>query len=188
MKPFYNTAKDYLKSIDTTWERIDWERVENLSNDLFDAWKSGAKVFTCGNGGSAANANHLANDFLHGISPQDGKGMKVHALTANSAVNTCLANDKGYENIFSNQLSALADTDDILIVFSGSGNSPNVIEATRKANNLGMKTHAILGFDGGKCKDLVGNTVLIPIDNMQVAEDFQMMIGHIIMLNLKGRN
>ena len=114
--------------------------------------------------------------------------MKVHALTANVAVNTCLANDTGYENIFSKQLNALADTNDILIVFSGSGNSPNIVEAIRKANVIGMKTHAILGFDGGKCKKLAGNAIHIPIDNMQVAEDFQMMIGHILMLDLKGRN
>ena len=188
MEQFYKTAKDYLKSIDTTWERIDWERVKKLSNDLFDAWKTGNKVFTCGNGGSASNANHLANDFLYGISPEDGNGMKVHSLTANVAVNTCLANDTGYENIFSNQLSALADTNDILIVFSGSGNSPNVVEAIRRANAIGMNTHAILGFDGGKCKEVAGNVIQIPIDNMQVAEDFQMMIGHILMLDLKGRN
>ena len=188
MEQLYITAKNYLQSIDTTWERIDWVRVKNLSNDLFDAWKSGTKVFICGNGGSASNANHLANDFLYGISPEDGKGLKVHALTANIAVNTCLANDTGYENIFSNQLSALADTNDILIVFSGSGNSPNVVEAIRKANTLEMKTHAILGFDGGKCKEFAGNAIHIPIDNMQVAEDFQMMIGHILMLDLKGRN
>ena len=114
--------------------------------------------------------------------------MKVHSLTANVAVNTCLANDTGYENIFSNQLSALADTHDILIVFSGSGNSPNVVEAIRVANTLGMKTHAILGFDGGKCKELADNPIHIPINNMQVAEDFQMMIGHILMTDLKGRN
>ena len=105
--------------------------------------------------------------------------MKVHALTSNSAVNTCLANDTGYENIFSNQLSALADTDDILIVFSGSGNSPNVIEATRKANNLGMKTHAILGFDGGKCKEIAKNTVHVPVSDMLVSEDIQMIIFNI---------
>ena len=188
MEKFYKTVKDYLQSIDFTWERIDWERVKVLSNDLFHGWQSGSKVFVCGNGGSAANANHLANDFLYGISPEKGKGLKVHSLTANTAVNTCLANDTGYENIFSNQLSALADAHDILIVFSGSGNSPNVVEAIRMANTLGMKTHAILGFDGGKCKELADNPIHIPIDNMQVAEDFQMMIGHILMMDLKGRN
>ena len=188
MDQFYKTTTNYIKSINCSWEKIDWEKVKTLSKDLLNAWKSGAKVFTCGNGGSAANSNHLANDFLYGISPEDGKGLKVHSLSSNIAVNTCLANDTGYKNIFSNQLIALADANDILIVFSGSGNSPNVVEAVLRANKIGMKTHAVLGFDGGKCKELAGNAIHIPIDNMQVAEDFQMIIGHILMLDLKRRN
>ena len=178
----------YQISLEKAWNEINWDLVKNLSEDLKSAWKSGTQVFICGNGGSATNANHLANDFLYGISPKDGKGMKVHSLCTNVAVTTCLANDTGYENIFSNQLSTLAESKDILIVFSGSGNSPNVVEALLKAHGMGMKTHAILGFDGGKCKELAGNAIHIPIDNMQVAEDFQMMIGHILMLDLKGKN
>jgi len=181
-------ANNYIKSINSIWDRIDWGRVKTLSKDLYNAWKSGTRVFICGNGGSASNANHLANDFLYGISPVEGKGMKVHSLTANIAVNTCLANDTGYENVFSGQLSALANARDILIAFSGSGNSQNIVEAINMARTLGMKTHAILGFDGGKCKELVDNPIHIPIDNMQIAEDFQMMIGHIIMMDLKESN
>ena len=184
----HKLAQNYLKLINSIWEKIDWDKVNNLSDDLFHAWKSGTQVFICGNGGSASNANHLANDFLYGISPLDGKGMKVHSLTANTAVNTCLANDTGYENIFSGQLSALANANDLLIAFSGSGNSQNIIEAIKMAKSLGIKTHAVLGFDGGKCRDLVDNPIHIPVDNMQIAEDFQMIIGHIIMMDLKERN
>ena len=188
MNNLFAIIDHYQNSLSNAWNKIDWHLVKILSDDLKSAWKSGTQVFICGNGGSATNANHLANDFLYGISPEDGKGMKVHSLCANVAVNTCLANDTGYENIFSKQLIALANVNDILIVFSGSGNSPNVVEAIRKANAIGMKTHAILGFDGGKCKELAGNAIHIPIDNMQVAEDFQMIIGHILMLDLKERN
>jgi D-sedoheptulose 7-phosphate isomerase len=184
----HKSAQNYNKLINSTWEKIDWDKVNNLSSDLLHAWKSGTQVFTCGNGGSASNANHLANDFLYGISPLDGKGMKVHSLTANTAVNTCLANDTGYENIFSGQLSALANANDLLIAFSGSGNSQNIIEAIKMAKSLGIKTHAVLGFDGGKCRELVDNPIHIPVDNMQIAEDFQMMIGHILMMELKKRN
>ena len=90
----HKSVQNYNKLINSTWGKIDWDKVNNLSNDLFHAWKSGTQVFICGNGGSASNANHLANDFLYGISPLDGKGMKVHSLTANTSVNTCLANDK----------------------------------------------------------------------------------------------
>jgi D-sedoheptulose 7-phosphate isomerase len=129
----------------------------------------------------------LANDFLYGISPKNGLGLKVHSMTANIAINTCLANDTGYENIFSKQLTVLANRNDILIVFSGSGNSPNVIKAIEQGNSMGMKTHAILGFDGGKCKELANNAIHIPTESMQIAEDFQMIIGHILMLDLKDR-
>ena len=188
MSNLFAIKNHYQISLTNAWNMINWDLVKNLSDDLKSAWKSGKQVFICGNGGSATNANHLANDFLYGISPKDGKGMKVHSLCANIAVNTCLANDTGYENIFSNQLSTLAESKDILIVFSGSGNSPNVVEALLKAHDMGMKTHAILGFDGGKCKELADNPIHIPIENMQVAEDFQMMIGHILMLDLKGKN
>jgi D-sedoheptulose 7-phosphate isomerase len=184
----FDIKNHYQNSHTNAWNNLNWDYVKTLSDDLKSAWKSGNQVFICGNGGSATNANHLANDFLYGISPEDGKGMKVHSLCANVAVNTCLANDTGYENIFSKQLIALANAYDILIIFSGSGNSPNVVEAVRMAKTLGMKTHAILGFDGGKCKELADNPIHIPIDNMQVAEDFQMMIGHILMLDLKGKN
>ena len=187
MSNLFAIKESYQVSLTNAWDKINWDLVKNLSEDLKAAWKSGTQVFICGNGGSATNANHLANDFLYGISPEIGKGMKVHSLCANVAVNTCLANDTGYENIFSKQLISLADANDILIVFSGSGNSPNVIEAVLMAKSLGMKTHAILGFDGGKCKELTDNPIHIPIDNMQVAEDFQMMIGHILMLDLKAK-
>ena len=86
----------YQISLEKAWNEINWDLVKNLSEDLKSAWKSGNQVFICGNGGSATNANHLANDFLYGISPEDGKGMKVHSLCTNVAVTTCLANDTGY--------------------------------------------------------------------------------------------
>ena len=185
MKKIFDQAENYLNSINEAWEALDWALVQILLDDLHKAWTSGSKVFICGNGGSAANANHLANDLLYGISPSDEKGLHFHSLASNMAVNSCLANDTGYSNIFSKQLGVLGQKNDILIVFSGSGNSPNVVEAIKKAKTLGINTHAIVGFDGGKCKKYADNAIHIPLDNMQIAEDFQMMIGHILMLELK---
>src|SRR3954462_8459825 len=101
-----------------------WEAVEALGHDLLECWKSGRQVFLCGNGGSAGNAVHLANDFLYGISKTRGSGLRVHALPANSSVLTCLANDEGYDEICALQLAVQARADDVLIVLSGSGNSP----------------------------------------------------------------
>ena len=159
-------------------------QLEKLVTALLDAWANDRNVFLCGNGGSAANAVHLANDFLYGLGVRKGKGLKVEALSANSAVVTCLANDLGYEHIFSAQLHVKGAPGDVLIALSGSGNSSNIIKAIELANAIGMKTFAILGFSGGKCKDLAQISLHFPVDDMQIAEDLQTVVGHICMQRL----
>ena len=94
---------------------------------------------------------------------------------------TCLGNDIGYEAIYEKQLNTLAKKGDILITFSGSGNSENIVRAIELAKDRGVKTHAILGFDGGKCKSLADNAIHLDLNDMQISEDFQMIIGHILM-------
>jgi len=145
------------------------------------AWDSNNTIFLCGNGGSAGNAIHLANDFIYGAGVKRGIGLRVEALSANSAVLTCLANDIGYENIFSEQLRVKANKGDVLVVLSGSGNSSNVIRALEMGNSLGMETFAILGYTGGKCKEIAQHPIHFEIDDMQIAEDLQLIIGHMIM-------
>ena len=100
MTSISNSLVAYKEKLDLVWNSINHHQIERLEEDLLSAWKNDKSVFICGNGGSAANANHLANDLLYGINP-DGKGIKVHSLCANSSINTCLANDTGYENVFS---------------------------------------------------------------------------------------
>ena len=143
------------------------------------------KVFICGNGGSAANAIHLANDLHYGIGGCGGDkvigGIQVEALTANQGIVTCLANDIGYENIFSHQLQVKAAADDILIVLSGSGNSKNILKALRTAKQLKMKSVAILAFDGGESLSLADVSIHFSINDMQIAEDTQLIVGHICM-------
>jgi len=146
-----------------------------------DAWVSENTIYFCGNGGSAGNAIHLANDFIYGAGKKNGRGLRVEALSANPAVLTCLANDVGYEAIYSEQLKVKAKPGDILIVLSGSGNSPNVIEAIKTGNDLGMKTCAILGYSGGMCKELAHLPIHFAVDDMQIAEDLQLSVGHICM-------
>jgi D-sedoheptulose 7-phosphate isomerase len=159
-------------------------QLEKLIAALLESWAEGSSVYLCGNGGSAANAIHLANDFLYGVGLRKGKGLKVEALSANPAVVTCLANDLGYDHIFSAQLHVKGAPGDVLIALSGSGNSPNIIKAIERANAIGMKTFAILGFSGGKCKDLAQTSLHFPVDDMQIAEDLQTVVGHICMQRL----
>ena len=107
--------------------------------------------------------------------------MRVEALPANTGIITCLANDTGYENIYSNQLKVRANQDDILIALSGSGNSGNIVNAIKTARDLGMRSVAILAFDGGQCKELADLSIHFPINDMQLAEDTQLIIGHLCM-------
>jgi D-sedoheptulose 7-phosphate isomerase len=158
--------------------------VHKLYKEIIFTWKNKKNFFICGNGGSAANAIHIANDFLYGAGVSNKKGLRVEALTSNSAVLTCLANDIGYENIFSQQIKVKGEKNDLLLVLSGSGNSKNVINAIKEAKKLKLKTFAILGFDGGKCIKLADRSIHIKIDDMQICEDFQMILLNIIMQKL----
>jgi D-sedoheptulose 7-phosphate isomerase len=174
----------YFETIESVIAGRDWSDVVYLVETLERCWREGRQLFLCGNGGSAANAIHLANDFLYGIDKVSGRGLRVTALPANAAVMTCLANDIAYEDIFSQQLTVQARRGDVLIVLSGSGNSPNIVKALRRAREMGVVSFAILGFAGGKSLALADHPIYFPVNDMQVAEDLQMMVGHMAMQRL----
>jgi D-sedoheptulose 7-phosphate isomerase len=172
---------DYSSRLQSVLQTSDWTMVARLAEDLLDCWRTGAQVFLCGNGGSAGNAVHLANDLLYGISRTQGSGLRVHALPANTSVLTCLANDVGYDEIFSMQLAVQARKRDVLIALSGSGNSPNIVKALQQARQIGMRSYAILGYSGGKSKALADVSIHFPVDDMQISEDLQLIVGHMVM-------
>ena len=178
-------AKDLILGYSSKLQEVltssDWSSVNLLAQDMLRCWKEKRQVFFCGNGGSAGNAVHLANDFLYGIAKKTGGGLKVQALSANSAVMTCLANDVGYESIFSEQLAVQAQAGDLLIALSGSGNSPNILRVIDQAKAMDVKSYAILGFTGGKCKELADVPIHFPVNDMQIAEDMQLIVGHMMM-------
>jgi D-sedoheptulose 7-phosphate isomerase len=178
---------DYARRLSHTLQGFDWTPVESLAAELLDCWRCGRQVFLCGNGGSAGNANHLANDFTYALSKRKGSGLRVHALSANPAVLTCLANDTGYENIFAYQLAIQGQRDDVLLAFSGSGNSPNILRALEEAGRIGMRSYAVLGYDGGKARMLADVPIHFAVDDMQIAEDTQTIIGHMIVQWLYAR-
>lgn len=172
-----------VKGFDTLATNPSWPRIQE---EFARVRKRGAGVFLAGNGGSAANANHLANDLIYGVN-QHGRGaFRVHSLAANPSVLTCLGNDVGFENVFSNQLEALAESGDLLLVFSGSGNSPNIIQALKAAKKLGVTSVALLGYDGGGAKALADLPIHFPIHDMQAVEDLHMIVGHLLMKVLQG--
>jgi D-sedoheptulose 7-phosphate isomerase len=174
-------AADYARRLAAVLSDHDWADVARLAEDLRDCRGSGRQVFLCGNGGSAGNAIHLANDFLYGISKTFGVGLRVTALPANSSVLTCLANDLGYDTVFSAQLAVQARRGDVLIALSGSGNSPNILKALEQAKAMGMKTYAILGYNGGKARAMADVPIHFQVNDMQLSEDLQLVVGHIVM-------
>ena len=165
-------------------EALDEKCLQKIFDIILQCWKDGRTLFICGNGGSAANSVHLANDYLYGIGNGEKPGMRVVGLPANEAVMTCLANDVGYDSVFSSQLNALASEGDVLMVLSGSGNSPNVVKAIEKSKDLNMQSIALLGFSGGHCKSIADLVLHFDIDDMQIAEDMQLVVGHMIMKHL----
>jgi len=173
--------KSYTDSLSNALRLDAMQQVPLLGKALHEAWKEGRCVYLCGNGGSAGNAIHLANDLLYGAGVRSSTGLRVEALSANSAVLTCLANDIGYDEIYAAQIRVKANKGDILIALSGSGNSLNIVKALEAGNRLGMATFAILGFNGGKCKDIAQHPIHFAVHDMQIAEDLQLIVGHICM-------
>ncbi|MBR9884468.1 MAG: SIS domain-containing protein [Oceanospirillales bacterium] len=181
-------CRGYADRLSSLLATTDWSPVEQLATECRRLIDEGKQLFICGNGGSAGNAVHLANDFLYGVSPKQARALKVEALSANSAVLTCLGNDLGYAEIFARQLQVKAEPGDLLLVLSGSGNSANILRALEVARDKGVVSYALLGYSGGKAKDMADVAIHFPLDDMQIAEDMQLIVGHMLMrmLNDEG--
>ena len=155
------------------------EQIQKVIDILQKAKENGNKVFLLGNGGSAATASHLICDL------SKMKKMKAIALTDSIPLITAWSNDDDYSVIFKEQLKPLAEKNDVVIGFSGSGNSKNVIEAIEFANNIGCITIGLAGYDGGKLKDVVDECITVEINNMQISEDMHLILGHVIAILLE---
>ena len=169
---------DYLKQI---LDSINLFEIRGFVETLLDARKRDAMVFFIGNGGSAATASHFANDIAIGSREYD-KPFRVISLCDNQAVITAIANDDGYEKIFSQQLKVLLKKQDVVVSISASGNSPNLIHAINVAKKMSATTVGISAFDGGKMKDIVDFSVHVPTEKGEYgpAEDAHMILDHLV--------
>ena len=141
--------QQYLTDLKTTLDALDSAQIKAVRDRVAAVRERGGQLFLCGNGGSAATASHLANDLGKGASyGRQGPRFRVIALTDNIPWITALANDVGYEVIFSEQLRNLGQSGDLLLAISGSGNSPNIIEAVGVAKEIGMEVIGWTGFGG----------------------------------------
>ena len=140
---------------------------------------AGHKILLCGNGGSAADAQHIAAE-LTGRYKIERKGLPAIALTTDTSALTAIGNDYGYEHVFSRQVEALARKGDLLIGISTSGNSRNVIYALQKAKEIGCRTIGFSGKGGGKMNDVCDLNIIIPSDDTARIQEMHIMIGHIL--------
>jgi phosphoheptose isomerase len=149
-----------------------------LSDAVLRAFNNGGKLLTCGNGGSAAEAAHLAEEFT-GRFYRERKSLPGICLSIDGTLLTCIGNDYGFDDIFSRQVQSLGMPNDILIVFSSSGNSKNIVRALEAAKERGVVTGAFLGKTGGKCKGLAEHEIIVQSVNpsaMRIQECHQLMI------------
>lgn len=179
----------YKKTVISAMDALKHDEIEKFMNLLLDAYKNDRFVFVIGNGGSAANASHLAQDLAKGTktSVSQVKRLKALSLTDNLPFLTAQGNDEGYESVFEQQLRTFASKGDLLISISGSGNSPNIIKAVEWANNNGLTTVGITGFDGGKLKKISHHSVNVVLNDMCTSESIHSIIFHYIILELRER-
>ena len=159
-------------------QSVDLIEVDRAVAILLDAYRTGALVFSCGNGGSAAVANHLQCDHLKGVRTDTDLTPRVVSLASNVEVLTAIGNDIGYDDVFAYQLRAQGRPGDVLIAISSSGRSENIVQAIQCARKGGIRTIALTGFDGGPARMLADVAIHIDCTNYGVVEDFHQAIMH----------
>lgn len=173
-------VEEYLERLRLLVDTMPVERIEAIGDILFDAYRHGRQVFVAGNGGSAATASHLACDLGKSTIRRNLRRLRIVSLNDNVPLLTALANDAGYDQVFSEQLVNLIGAGDVLIVLSGSGRSPNILEAIRYARSRSATVIALLGFDGGEAVELADEYVLVPSDEYGLIEDLHMVLNHVL--------
>jgi len=176
---------DYAQRVNRGILSVDKTQFQKAFDVLCDAYLNGKKeVFICGNGGSLTMSDHFHCDHGKGTHFDAKMKPRIQPLT-NGSILTAIANDIGYDEVFSFQLNFKAKSDDILVAISASGNSPNIIRAITKAKELGMTVVAFVGFDGGKAKDLADVCLWVREDNYGIIEDCHQSFMHILAQSIR---
>lgn len=154
--------------------------VERAARLIASAFAAGRKLLICGNGGSAADAQHVAGEFVNQFLAKGRRALPALALTTDGGVLTCVANDTGFERVFARQVEAFGGGGDVLLAITTSGNSPNVVAAAETARALGMKVVGLLGRDGGRVRPLCDLALVVAADDTQRVQETHNLIGHVL--------
>ena len=184
---------DYVRRLQEELARVEGAEIQRMADLIYRAWQDEKFVFIFGNGGSACNATHMAEDLgksslrERDLNDETKKRLKVMSLTDNLGWILAVGNDCGYDQIFVQQLMNYGQKGDLLIAISGSGNSPNVLAAVDWANRHGLKTVGMTGYNGGKLRQMQHAGVHVPLDDMGMVEGIHGCLIHWIVDDLYGR-
>lgn len=188
-------VNNYISNLTAVASRLPKDLIEQVIETLYQAYQDGKTIYTMGNGGHGSTAAHFINDLSKHTVVSDQKdrvvvkGKRLKAMSLNDSISTLTgwANDMGYEHVFSKPLAGWVEKGDVVIGFSGSGNSPNVLEAFAVARAQGATTICLSGFDGGLAKDRADICLVVPSQNMLIIEDLHLVICHLITAILRSR-
>lgn len=153
--------------------------IKKAANIISKSLVSKGTIFWCGNGGSAADSQHIAAEFI-GRFKKDRQPLRSIALTTDTSILTCISNDYSYQKIFSRQLNALGRKGDVLVVITTSGKSENIKQALIQAQKMGIKTIGLLGKKGGECKNYVDIPIIVPSDTTARIQEAHILIEHLL--------
>jgi D-sedoheptulose 7-phosphate isomerase len=182
-----NFVLAYIDELKFTLDQLSSQIIEEVLDTLHDARLDNRQVFILGNGGSASTASHFVCDLGKNTRVQGVPNFRVMGLTDNMALFSALANDEGYENVFSQQLGNYLQSGDVVIGISTSGNSPNVVNAIQFANSFGAKTIGFTGFSSGKLGSLVDIDLHVPSHSIEHVEDIHLVLEHLITKALRDK-
>ncbi|MBD3219850.1 SIS domain-containing protein [bacterium] len=171
-------------------DRIEEAQVAGLSRlveTVVSAWSAGGRLLTCGNGGSAADAQHLAAE-LTGRYRRDRPGWPAVALTTDTSALTAIGNDLGFDQVFARQVQALGRPEDVLLVISTSGDSENCVTAVAAAREIGLVCHGLLGGDGGRLGGLLDNPIVVPARSTPRIQELHVLMIHCLCEALERRH
>jgi len=189
LKKISDSKNFYLEYIDqknSLLQNINFLELNKIINLLKKCFKNNNILYTCGNGGSSSLADHFTCDFIKQTNNQTSLKVKSISLASNFSLISAIANDINYDQIFSFQIEKLCKKNDILFLFSVSGNSPNLVEAIKKAKKLGVKTVSFTGFNGGKLSKMSDFNLNFPIANFGIVEDCHISIMHYLSQYLRN--
>ncbi|HEX3870012.1 MAG TPA: SIS domain-containing protein [Pirellulales bacterium] len=186
-------APQYLKRLHDELDRVDLKELQLWSDLVYEAWENEKFVFIFGNGGSGTTASHMAEDLGKSslrecdLKDETKKRLKVLSLTDNAGWIMAVGNDVHYDQIFVQQLMNYGSSGDLVIAISGSGNSPNVLNAVDWANRHELKTFGLTGFKGGKLKTMTHTGLHVPLDDMGMVESIHLALFHWVLNDVFAR-